>query len=38
MFRLEIWTNSQMSNEEVDETKEFLKKEFWCPGVIVKDL
>lgn len=38
LFRLEIWVNNQMGEENVNQAKEFLKKEFHCPGITVKDL
>lgn len=38
MFRIEIWVNCQITEDEVNKAKEFLKKEFGCPGIIIKDM
>lgn len=38
MFRLEIWVNKEMKDEDVQKTKESLSKEFTCPGIFIKDM
>ena len=38
IFRIEIWVNSQMNAQEVEELKKFLFDNFNFPGITVKEL
>ena len=38
IFRIEIWVNSQMNVEDVEELKKFLFDNFKFPGITVKEL
>lgn len=38
IFRIEIWVNSQMNAQDVEELKEFLFDNFKFPGITVKEL
>ena len=34
MFKFEIWVNNSMKEEELEEIKQLLAKEFGCQGTI----
>ena len=38
IFRIEIWVNSQMNVQDVEEIKKFLFDNFKFPGITVKEL
>ena len=38
MFRIEIWANKNMPQDEIMKSKVFYGKEFGCPGIFVKDI
>ena len=38
MFRFEVWTNKNITEEELTSLKEYLGKNFGCAGISVKDI
>ena len=38
MFRFEVWTNKNITEEELTSLKEYLGKTFGCAGISVKDI
>ena len=38
MFRFEVWTNKNITDEELTSLKEYLGKNFGCGGISVKDI
>ena len=38
MFRFEVWTNKNITEEELTSLKEYLGKNFGCSGISVKDI
>ena len=38
MFRFEVWTNKNITEDELASLKEYLGKNFGCSGISVKDI